>query len=146
MPVWISKLIYCKVCDEITYPFPNFSRAAVEIWEWIINFVLHLTGVWLFIHADMKVNTNVKLLAFYMHALLSRSKTLVEVPLIEERWIYFIYCDVTMGAVASQITSLTIVYPTVYSGADQRKYKAARHWLLCGEFTGDRWIPRTNGQ
>ena len=24
--------------------------------------------------------------------------------------------------------------------------KAARHWPLCGEFTGDRWIPRTNGQ
>ena len=24
--------------------------------------------------------------------------------------------------------------------------KAPRHWLLCGELTGDRWIPRTNGQ
>ena len=24
--------------------------------------------------------------------------------------------------------------------------KAPRHSLLCGEFTGDRWIPRTNGQ
>ena len=23
--------------------------------------------------------------------------------------------------------------------------KAPRHWLLCGEFTGDRWNPRTNG-
>ena len=23
--------------------------------------------------------------------------------------------------------------------------KAPRHWPLCGEFTGDRWIPRTNG-
>ena len=46
-----------------------------------------------------------------------------------------------MGAKASQITSLTIVYSTVYSEADQRK-----HWPLCGEFTGDRWIPRTNGQ
>ena len=28
-----------------------------------------------------------------------------------------------MSAMASQITSLTIVYPTVYSGADQRKPK-----------------------
>ena len=56
------------------------------------------------------------------------------------------YCDVIMGANASQITSLTIVYSTVYSGADQRKIKAPRHWPLCGEFTGDRWIPRTNGQ
>ena len=24
--------------------------------------------------------------------------------------------------------------------------KAPRHWPLCGEFTGDRWIPRTNGR
>ena len=24
--------------------------------------------------------------------------------------------------------------------------KAPRHWPLCGEFTGDRWIPRTEGQ
>ena len=24
--------------------------------------------------------------------------------------------------------------------------KAPRHWPLCGEFTGDRWIARTNGQ
>ena len=24
--------------------------------------------------------------------------------------------------------------------------KAPHHWPLCGEFTGDRWIPRTNGQ
>ena len=24
--------------------------------------------------------------------------------------------------------------------------KAPRHWPFCGEFTGDRWIPRTNGQ
>ena len=31
------------------------------------------------------------------------------------------YDDVIMGAIASQITSLTIVYSTVYSGADQSK-------------------------
>ena len=24
--------------------------------------------------------------------------------------------------------------------------KAPRHWPLCGDFSGDRWIPRTNGQ
>ena len=50
-----------------------------------------------------------------------------------------------MGAMASQIISLTIVYSTVYSGAD-KKIQALRHWPLWGEFTGDRWIPRTKGQ
>ena len=35
------------------------------------------------------------------------------------------YCDVIMDAIASQITSLTIVYSTVYSGADQRKIQSS---------------------
>ena len=35
------------------------------------------------------------------------------------------YSDVIMGAMASQITSLTTVYYTVYSGADQRKHKSS---------------------
>ena len=35
------------------------------------------------------------------------------------------YDDVIMGAMASQITSLMIVYSTVYSGADQRKHKSS---------------------
>ena len=35
------------------------------------------------------------------------------------------YCDVIMGAVASQITSLTIVYSSGHSGADQKKYQSS---------------------
>ena len=34
------------------------------------------------------------------------------------------YYDVIMGAIASQTTSLTIVYSTVYSGGDQRKHQS----------------------
>ena len=40
------------------------------------------------------------------------------------------YSDVMVGAMASQITSLTIVYSTVYSGADQRKYKSSASLAL----------------
>ena len=35
------------------------------------------------------------------------------------------YCDVIIGAMASQITSLTVVSSTVYSGADQRKHQSS---------------------
>ena len=35
------------------------------------------------------------------------------------------YNDVIMGAMTSQITSLMIVYSSVYSGADQRKYQSS---------------------
>ena len=39
-----------------------------------------------------------------------------------ERWNH--YNDVIMGAIASQITSLIIVYWTIYSGVDQRKHQS----------------------
>ena len=35
------------------------------------------------------------------------------------------YGDIIMSAMASQITSLTIVYSTVYSGANQRKHQSS---------------------
>ena len=35
------------------------------------------------------------------------------------------YNDVIMGTMASQITSLSIVYSTVYTGADQRKHQSS---------------------
>ena len=40
---WISNYIHYKVWDEITYPFPNFNGATIEVWEWIHNFMLHFT-------------------------------------------------------------------------------------------------------
>ena len=56
------------------------------------------------------------------------------------------YNDVIMGAMASQITSLAIVYSSVYLGQIKENMKAPRHWPLWGEFTGDRWIPHPKGQ
>ena len=50
-----------------------------------------------------------------------------------------------MNDMASQITTLVIVYPSVYSGP-QENIIALRHWPSCGEFTGDRRIPYTKGQ
>ena len=46
-----------------------------------------------------------------------------------------------MSPMTSQITSLTIVYSTVYSGADQRKHQSSASLPLWGEFTDNRWIP-----
>ena len=33
-----------KVWDEITYSLPNFNCAAIEVWEWLSNFIPHFTG------------------------------------------------------------------------------------------------------
>ena len=50
------------------------------------------------------------------------------------------YNGVIMSAMASQITSLAIVYSTVYSGADQRKHQSP---ALLAFVQG---IHRSNGQ
>ena len=47
---------------------------------------------------------------------------------------------------ASQITSLTVVYSTVYSDADQRKHQSSASLAFVWGIHRDRWIPRTKGQ
>ena len=45
------------------------------------------------------------------------------------------YSDVIMGAIASQITSLTIVYSIIYLDADQRKHQSSASLAFVREFT-----------
>ena len=56
------------------------------------------------------------------------------------------YNDVIMTTMASQITSLTVVYSTVYSNADQIKHQSSASLAFVWGSHRDRWIPRTNGQ
>ena len=50
---------------------------------------------------------------------------------LEHRLVSWHYNDVIMSAMASQITSLTIVYSSVYSDADQRRTSKLRVTSLC---------------
>ena len=56
------------------------------------------------------------------------------------------YSDVIMTTMASEITSLTVVYSTVYSDADQRKHQSSASLAFVWGIHRDRWIPRTKGQ
>ena len=56
------------------------------------------------------------------------------------------YCDVIMGTMASQITSLKIFNLTVYSDADQRAHESSASLAFVRGIHRDRWIPRTNAQ
>ena len=47
------------------------------------------------------------------------------------------YCDVIMGAMLSKITSLTIVYSTVFQAQIKENIKALRNRPLCEGFTGE---------
>ena len=42
---WIGNDIqYTRIVwNKITYSFPNFSGATVEVWEWISDFIPHFT-------------------------------------------------------------------------------------------------------
>ena len=56
------------------------------------------------------------------------------------------YIDVIMTTMASQITSLTVVYSIVYSGVDQRKHQSSASLAFVRGIHRGRWIPRTKGQ
>ena len=59
---------------------------------------------------------------------------------------YCHYIDVIMTTMASQITSLAVVYSTVYSDADQRKHQSSASLAFVWGIHRDRWIPHTKGQ
>ena len=41
IPAWLSNHMPRNVWDEITYQFPNFNGATIDVWEWISNFIPH---------------------------------------------------------------------------------------------------------
>ena len=51
-----------------------------------------------------------------------------------------------MGAIASLILSLTIVYSSVYSDADQRKQQNSASLAFVQGLDRYRWISRTDGE
>ena len=56
------------------------------------------------------------------------------------------YNDVIMITMVYQITSLTVVYSTVYSDADQGKHQSSASLAFVWGIHRDRWIPHTKGQ
>ena len=68
-----------------------------------------------------------------------------------EKWatcqfISYHYVDVIMGAMASQITGVSIVCAAVCSGTRQIKHHSSVSLAFVRGITGDRWIPLTKGQ
>ena len=53
-----------------------------------------------------------------------------------------IISDVTINAMAFQITGITTLCLTICSGALHRKQQTPPHWPLLGEAIGDRWIQK----
>ena len=47
IPKWMSNCVHCQVWEEINFPFPYFTGATVEVWEWISNSPHTPLGTWL---------------------------------------------------------------------------------------------------
>ena len=52
----MNNQIHYKVWDEITYSFLNCNGAAVEVLEWISNFISHFIWNVIIIHSGLKLN------------------------------------------------------------------------------------------
>ena len=102
-------------CYWCTIYHPTFTHAFDLIWFVLISFfqsslvVLFGSRLTLFLMITWQILRQN-----------AREVTLKDVDKID--WFLTHYSDVIMGAIASQITSLTIVYSSVYSAADQRKH------------------------
>ena len=54
--VRMSNYTHCKIWDEITDLYSNFNGATVEVWNGKVISSHTLLGMWLLIHAGIKVN------------------------------------------------------------------------------------------
>ena len=52
-----TQLPHCIVYNDICYTFINLTgQPAIEVCEWISNFIVHFVAVYLLIHAGIKVH------------------------------------------------------------------------------------------
>ena len=54
--VWMNNYIHYKILNKITYSFPNFNGAAIEVWELICDSYHIPLGMWLPINSENKVD------------------------------------------------------------------------------------------
>ena len=163
--------MHYKVLDEKNLPTPNFN-GTVEVWEWMGNFIprfywacdyLSMSGLKL-IHIRKR---GPQMVVLEIHApglspvpitqQSSKSFTahhLLHVNSIAQCWSFFMMADAIWSnkfaqkaSIAGEITmetcktlpwSLCLLMMTSSNGNIFRVTGP-----LCGEFTGDRWIPRT---
>ena len=97
--------VWTSVCGDIC----DYAESTVRYWYNAANFLQYphnrhpITRPWGMTVVSLKLDLrSVAIIRLYRH-----------------------YCDVIMGTVAFLITSLTSVYSTVHSGADQRKHQSS---------------------
>ena len=107
----------CKTTSLVFWNFP-FLHKAVGCWPQILSmkWLIHCKYIYI-----LYIYTNIILMCLQLWTTKGcfwPRRTFFEITGLH-------YNDVIMSPIASQFTSLTIVYSTVYSGADQRKHQSS---------------------
>ena len=109
----VSKNVICKLSDILHKPqYVNLLWPSDAIWWYRSVSTLAQAMTWC--HQWLVAWRH------QVHYLKQSWLIITKVP-----WHSLHYHDVTMDSIASQITSLTIVYSAVYSAADQRKHQSS---------------------
>ena len=146
------------VAKSIHKLYTCFELCSVLLWCVLDDFIYihqgHGTGTWITKRlSEMQMKQPSMILI--VTTLVSTEKTHNKTARVYHTVCYFFtmhrhiaqhYGDVIMSTVASWITSLTIVFSTVYSGADKRKHQSSSSLAFVRWIHRERWIPRTKGQ
>ena len=128
IPAWTNIHVRNKVRGEITYQFPNFIGCAVEVWERMNNFTTLYNGCNYLSVLGLKliyISKRGHLVRCIKAWLSAGSRDLADHFEFDHIWAVKLiknhrgtentrYSDVIMGGMASQITSLAIVYLNVW--------------------------------
>ena len=127
----------CEGNPPISGGFPSQRASGAKSVCSCHNVIIY--GLWIMKTAALKLELAVR--------------TRIRTGLFNENTILFLhsnhqchYDDVIMTTMAAQITSLTVVYSTVYSDANQRKHQSSASLAFVWGIHRDRWIPCTKGQ
>ena len=113
--IWHTVMFMWRHCNK-TFPMTRRqSTAYIDKTSWT-------AGKCSVVYANKYAHSFLALCSLY-HQIPTCWQCMIRVP-VGRIWVKH-YSDVIMGAMASQINSLTIVYSSVYSDADQRKHQSS---------------------
>ena len=127
-------------CIQIKMGLQRLENAAISgLWDvWTMGVILNSHFAWMTTCVGMYFNDYICIHVYKCmmkkHSNTKQHGEIIEmifcrINLLFSTHVHFTrrmhYDDVRMGAIASQITSLTIIYSIVYSDADQRKHQSS---------------------
>ena len=136
----VPRTSYWYVWDEITYPFPNCTRSK---FYFVLLFLTQTNNIHNF-QGYFTANG-----AENLHSGAPKTESRHNANFVVTGCIVDCH-DITMTSQwmrwRLKLSAWRLFTQAFIQAQIKENIKAPRHWSLCGEFTGDRWIPRTKGQ